>query len=156
MSTGILDCGRSLCKGHASEWGIIKSQHRRSPPTARPLGKDGQEQTRLNERRSFSRYRPAYKLANIFYPRRRYQGLCGRTRANLSISENSSRSRESIDGPLHGHNFISLCACRNLNAGTRTSTMKSRRFHLNRENISPCNFISMVLLIFFLTFEQKN
>lgn len=85
MSTGIPDCGRSLCKGHASEWGIIKSQHRRGPPTAWPLGKDGQEQTRLNERRSFSRYRPAYKLAGIFYLRHRYQGLCGRTRPFLKI-----------------------------------------------------------------------
>jgi len=152
MSAGILDCGRSLCKGHASEWGIIKSQHRRGPPTAWPLGKE-QEQTRLNERRSFSRYRPAYKLADIFYLQRRYQGLCGRTRTNLSISENSSRG--SIDGLSHGHNFISRRARRNLNASTRTC----RRWNhnaLNHENISFCNFMSMVLLIFFLTFKQRN
>lgn len=72
------DCRRSLWKRHASEWRIIKSQHRRGPLW--PLGKDGQEQTWLNERRSFSRYgaRPAYKLAGIFYLRHRYQGLCGR------------------------------------------------------------------------------
>lgn len=48
------DCQRSLCKRHASEWRIIKSQHRRGPLW--PLGKDGQEQTWLNECRSFSRY----------------------------------------------------------------------------------------------------
>lgn len=61
------DYRRSLCKRHASEWRIIKSQHRRGPPW--PLGKDGQEQTWLNERRSFSRYptRPtSLRASSIF------------------------------------------------------------------------------------------
>lgn len=119
------DCRRSLCKRHASEWRIIKSQHRRGPLW--PLGKDGQEQTWLNERRSFSRYgaRPAYKLTGIFYLRHRYQGLWGRAPI-LSVSENVSKLHESIDGPSRSHNFVSLRARRNLNAGIRMSAMKSQ------------------------------
>lgn len=50
-----------LCNRHASEWRIIKSQHRCAPPPDRrqdPPGKGEQEQTLLNER-SFSRYHHA-------------------------------------------------------------------------------------------------
>lgn len=127
-----MDCRRSLCKRHASEWRIIKSQHRRGPLW--PLGKDGQEQTWLNERRSFSRYaRPAYKLAGIFHLRHHYQGLCGRP-PTLSVSENISKLRESIDGPPR-NNFASLRARRNLNAGIRVSGIKSQRNHSNFGNV---------------------
>lgn len=101
--------------------------------------------------------RPAYKLAGIFYLQRRYQGLCGRTRANLSISENSSRSRESIDGLSHGHNFVSRDAPAGISMPVHERVDDEiTTLSLNRESISFCNFISMFLLIFFLTFKQRN
>jgi len=102
-----------LCERCASEWRIIKSQHRHAPRAAWPLGKDEQEQTRLNERRSFSRYgRPTRHLLS--------SASLWRTLWTRSISENSSSARARARGSgtdgSSARNLVSRRARRNLNA----------------------------------------